>query len=241
MIKKHIEYNFFTDIILICLLFSGIPIFTFAQSTYQIGILPSLTLTSKLNPSWKLTLNTQSRFSAYKGDFSSSSSTDFQKDFGYVLTDISILASKKIGLNSSLAIGYLSRFRNKEQHNRIIQQFIISKKYNSLGVSHRFSTDQTFRPNQKTEFRLRYRWAADLPLNGNKLNAKEFYLKLNNEYLIALQNKKWSNEIQLIPFLGYAFTDKNKVEVGIDYRISSLGDTFLRNNFWWSLNYYCSF
>lgn len=220
-------------------LFFGISVGTFAQSTYQIGILPSFTFTKKLNPKWKLSLNTQARFSAYKGEYYNSDT--FQKDINYILTDISILANRKIGLNTSLAVGYLARFRNNEQHNRLFQQFIISKRYNSLGLAHRFSTDQTFRPNQKTEFRVRYRLAFDKPLQGNKLNPKEFYLKLNNEYLISLQSQKWSNEIRLIPFLGYAFTDKNKVEIGIDYRISSLGDTFLRHNFWTTVNYYLSF
>ena len=59
-----------------------------------------------------------------------------------------------------------------------------TKKYNSLSLAHRFSTDQTFRPNQKTEFRLRYRWAADLPLKGNKLNSKEFYLKFKRKGIV---------------------------------------------------------
>ncbi|WP_338761714.1 DUF2490 domain-containing protein [Bernardetia sp. ABR2-2B] len=211
-----------------------------AQSTYQIGVLPSFTLTKKLkNPKWKISLNTQARFSYYTGEFSSSDV--FQKDFDYVLTDVSILVNRKVSLNTSLTVGYLTRFRNNENHNRLFQQFITTQKYNSLGIAHRFSTDQTFRPNQKTEFRGRYRLAFDRPLKGNKLNPKEFYLKLNNEYLIALQNQEWSNEIRLIPFLGYAFTDKNKLEIGVDYRISSLGDAFLRSNFWVALNYYWSF
>ena len=77
-------------------------------------------------------------------------------------------------------------------------------------------------------------------MQGNKLNPKEFYLKVNNEYLVSLQDKKWSNEVRLIPFLGYAFTDKNKVEIGIDYRVGSVGDEFLRNNFWTTINYYLS-
>lgn len=225
--------------ILVVYLFFSVSVCTLAQSTYQIGILPSFTFTKKINPKWKMSLNTQTRFSAYKGNFSDSDT--FQDDFQYVLTDISILANRKVGLNTSLSVGYLSRFRNNEQHNRLFQQFIISKKYNVIGLAHRFSTDQTFRPNQKAEFRLRYRLAFDKPLKGNKLNPKEFYFKVNNEYLVSLQGKEWNNEIRLIPFLGYAFTDKNKVEIGIDYRISSLGEEFLRNNFWWSLNYYCSF
>lgn len=227
------------SVILFISLFLGIFVGALAQSTYQIGVLPSFTLTKKLNPKWKFSLNTQTRFSAYKGEFSNSEI--FQKNFNYVLTDFSILANRKIGLNNSLAIGYLTRFRNKEQHNRLFQQFIISKKYNSLGVTHRFATDQTFRPYQKTEFRGRYRLAFDKPLQGNKLNPKEFYLKINNEYLISLQDKEWSNEFRLIPFLGYAFTDQNKLEIGIDYRVGSFGEEFLNTNFWTAINYYLSF
>ncbi|WP_338789869.1 DUF2490 domain-containing protein [Bernardetia sp. MNP-M8] len=224
---------------LILMLFFSFVNFTLAQSTYKIGILPSFTLTKKINPKYKVSLNTQSRFSAYNGYFSDSNS--FQKEFKYTLTDISILVNRKLGLNTSFSLGYLSRFRNNEQHNRLFQQFIISKKYNSLSLAHRFSTDQTFRPNQKVEFRWRYRFGFDKPLKGNKLNSKEFYFKLNNEYLISLQNKKWSNEIRLIPFLGYVLKTKNKLEIGIDYRISSLGNKLLNNNFWWVVNYYLSY
>lgn len=220
-------------------MFFWISFYGFTQSTYQVGVLPSFTLTKKLNSEWKLSLNTQARFSTYKGEFSNSDT--FKENIDYILTDISILANRKIGLNTSLAIGYLARFRNNEQHNRLFQQFIISQKYNSFALAHRFSTDQTFRPNQRTEFRVRYRLAVDRPLKGNKLNPKELYLKVNNEYLISLQDKKWSNEVRLIPFLGYALADKNKIEIGIDYRVSSLGDKFLRNNFWMTINYYLSF
>ncbi len=227
------------SLILFVCLFFVIPVFSFAQSIYQIGILLSFTLTKKINPKWKVSLNVQSRFSIYKGEFANSDT--FQEDRNYILTDISVLANRKIGLNTSLTVGYLTRFRNKEQHNRLFQQFIISKKYNNVALSHRFVTDQTFRPNQKSEFRGRYRLAFDRPLQGNKLNPKEFYLKVNNEYLISLQDEKWSNEVRLIPFLGYAFTDKNKVEIGIDYRVGSLGEEFLRNNFWIAINYYWSF
>lgn len=231
MIKK--------SIILLVYLFFGISICTLAQSTYQVGILPSFTLTKELNPKWKLSANVQGRFSVYEGEFSNSDV--FQKKHHYVLTDISILANKKIGLNTSLRVGYLTRFRDNEQHNRLIQQLIISKKFDVFGLAHRFVTDQTFRPNEEAEFRLRYRLAFDKPLKGNKLNPKEFYLKLNNEYLIALQSQEWSNEVRLIPFLGYAFTDKNKLEIGVDYRIGSLGEEYLNNNFWCTINYYLSF
>ena len=226
-------------LILILLLFVSFSNYIVAQSTYQIGILPSFTITKKTNANWKIGFNTQTRFAAYEGNFSDSDS--FQENFDYILTDISALVNRKIGLNTSFSLGYLSRFRNTEQHNRFFQQFIISKKYNSLGLAHRFSTDQTFLPNQQTEFRGRYRIAFDKSLKGDKLNPKEFYLKLNNEYLISLQNRKWSNEIRVIPFLGYVFTDKSKAEIGIDYRISSLGNEFLSNNFWLSFNYYRSF
>lgn len=234
MTKKNI-------IVLVFLIFGflGIPISTFAQSTYEIGILPSLTLTKKINPKWKISLNAQARFSTHKGEFADSET--FQEDIDYILTDISILANRKVGLNSSFVGGYLHRLEGNQEYNRLFQQFIITKRYGSLGMAHRFATDQTFNAVEKTEFRLRYRVAFDRPLNGDKLNPNEFYLKLNNEYLVSLQDQEWSNEMRIIPFLGYAFTDTNKLEVGIDYRVGSFGERFLESNFWLSLNYYWSF
>ncbi len=158
--------------------------------------------------------------------------------FEYDLSDFIFIASKKVGLNNSLAGGYLFRLRGTTVIHRTIQQFTIVSNYNAFRLAHRISTDQTFEPREPTTFRLRYRLTAELPLNGESVDPGEWYAKISNEYLNSLQDKSYDLEIRLIPLLGYQFTDNNKLEFGPDYRISSFLESSPRSVYWLSVNWF---
>lgn len=223
------------------LLFSILPFFILffcnplkAQNTYQIGGLPSLNLNSKLKNSWAINFKVESRQIYQKRIFNST----VDKRVDYVLTDFSLIVAKKVGLNSRLAVGYLTRIRDKKHIKRTIQQYTIIRKLTSSRISHRFSTDQTFFSDDSLEFRLRYRFTSEIPLNGQTVDPKEFYIKINNEYLNSWQNKDYDLECRLVPLLGYNFTDSNKTEIGLDYRINSFLNNRSRNSFWISINWF---
>lgn len=205
-----------------------------AQSTYQFGVLPSINLNYKLKNDWSANFKIESRQLLQKGTFNG----DHDKSYEYVLTDYSLIAAKKIGLNARLSGGYLLRLRERQAVHRLIQQYTITQKLSSLRLAHRIVTDQTFSNTEATEYRLRYRLAVEISLNGQSADPKEFYIKISNEYLNSLQSADYDLEIRLVPLLGYTLTEMHKIEAGLDYRVNSFLKQYARHSFWISLNWF---
>ncbi|MBK8556003.1 MAG: DUF2490 domain-containing protein [Lewinellaceae bacterium] len=205
-----------------------------AQSTFQFGALPSINLNYKLRNNWSANLKIESRQLLQSGTFKGV----IEKDYDYVLTDYALIMAKKIGLNARLSGGYLFRHREGQVIHRLIQQYTITQRLPSLRLTHRVVTDQTFSANDDTEYRLRYRLATEVPFNGQSADPKEFYFKINNEYLNSLQSAAYDLEIRLVPLLGYAATEKQKLEFGMDYRVNSFLDENARHSFWICLNWF---
>lgn len=207
---------------------------TFAQDTYSLGTLPSFNLNKGLGNNWSLNFKAETRLRFMQGEFGA----DVPVDFNFQTADFALTASRKTGLNNSLAGGYLIRQRGEQTYHRFIQQFTIVKRFESFRLAHRFSSDQTFNSEEPWELRLRYRITTEIPLNGQSVDPGEFYLKLNNEYLNSWQESEPDLEIRLVPLAGYEFTDNNKLEFGLDYRLSSFLDGGSRNSFWINIGWY---
>jgi len=218
-------------IIIVCLQFFNT---VSAQSTYQFGALPSLNLNRKLKNDWSINTKIESRQLLQSGEFNGSA----DKSYKYVLTDISLISAKKVGLNSRIAGGYLIRVREGELVHRFIQQYIIVQRLNGFRLAHRFLGDQTFSKNENPEFRFRYRITSEIPLNGEAVDPGEFYLKINNEYLNSFQDADYDLEIRLVPLLGYDINNNNKIELGLDYRVNSFLNNNSRHSFWISFNFF---
>ena len=77
-------------------------------------------------------------------------------------------------------------------------------------------------------------------LNGKDVDPKEFYFKVNNEYIFSVEGKDTDFELRLIPAFGYAFNDNNKFEFGIDYRLNEFISGVSRNQFWLYLGWFIS-
>lgn len=206
----------------------------FAQSTFQFGGLPSLNLNIKLKNDWSLNSKIESRQLFRSGELNG----NVNKDYEYILTDFSLIAAKKVGLNSRVAGGYLIRVRDGELFHRFIQQYIIVQKLSGFRLAHRFSSDQTFSKSEKPEIRIRYRITSEIPLNGESVDPGEFYLKVNNEYLNSLQASEYDLEIRVVPLLGYDITDDFKIETGLDYRVNSFIHNNTRQSFGIALNFF---
>lgn len=184
-----------------------------------------------------MNFKTESRLLIQNGDFNG----NHNKEFEYLLTDLSLIAAKKVGLNSRIAGGYLIRLRNEEAIHRTIQQFSIVKNKTGYRLSHRIATDQTFSSNQSAEFRFRYRITPEIPLNGQTVDPKEFYIKTNFELLNKFQSSEYELEVRVVPLLGYTLNEQNKFEFGLDYRFDSLFISDPRHSFWTSINWYFNF
>jgi hypothetical protein len=208
-----------------------------AQQTYLVGLLPSINLNHQLKNNWSVNYKVESRQIFSSGTFNAESRTGFD----YRLIDNSLLAAKKFGLNSKISGGYLARLEDGELTHRFIQQYSVVQRLSSFRLAHRVVTDQTFAPNESPEYRLRYRLATEVPLNGQSADLQEFYLKLSNEYLGGLQSDVTSLEVRLIPMLGYIISTQHKIELGIDYRLNKPLSLGASHRFWTGVNWYIEF
>lgn len=206
----------------------------FSQQTFQVGVLPAVNLNVKVKKDWAFNTKIESRQLLQSGEFKGS----VDKKYKYVLTDFSLIAGKKVGLNSRIGAGYLIRLEEGEQIHRFIQQFIIVKRMSGYRLAHRFLSDQTLSKIETPQFRFRYRITSEIPLNGESVDPKEFYLKLNNEYINSFQDAAYDLEIRLVPLLGYDLADNNKIEMGLDYRVNSFLKSRSEHSFWVSLNWF---
>ncbi len=208
-----------------------IPLANSAQNTIDIGLIPSLNINKKLEKDWSLNFKAESKQALISDGF----------NYDYLQTEVSFIAAKKIGINTKLAAGYLLKIDGEVIKNRAIQQISVIRRYSDFKLSHRFSADQTFETDDYTEFRFRYRVSTEIPLEGQSLDPKEFFIKLNNEYLNSIYQKQYDLEIRGAALLGYSLTPNSKLEIGADYRIDSFITGGFRNRLWIGLNFYQSF
>ena len=205
-----------------------------AQNAWQTGAIPSVNLHKGFKSDWALNFKWESRHLFSYGLFGETGQTDYQ----YILSDISLVASKKIGFRASLAGGYLARIRGSQVAHRLKQQVTFVQRFSSLRLAHRIAADQTFYERVSPEYRFRYRVTTELPFSGQDIDPREFYFKFNNEYLLSLQAKEADLEIRVVPLIGYVITDNHKLEWGVDYRLDSLLGDRKRNAFWLSINWF---
>jgi len=191
------------------------------------GILPALNINKSLSKGYSINFKNEYRFSE-KAD-----------NFSLELSDLSLIFGKKMGINHHLSMGLLTRIENSNLTPRSIFQYTYLQKLSRFKIAYRLVSDQTFEEKESTLFRYRFRVMTEIPLSGQELNKKEFYLKLGNEYLNGWEAKVHSFEVRGISSLGYEFTPKNKVEVGIDYRYRAT--PLSRSTLWLNACWYLKF
>ncbi|WP_299248124.1 DUF2490 domain-containing protein [uncultured Aquimarina sp.] len=203
-----------------------------AQTSFTSGLLPKIVVSNKLSDNIKLINSIESRQQLWEHQ------PDNDLSYDYLLTDFTNILSFKLSADKVFNIGYLLRIEEDELIHRSIFQYSIAQQLENLRVAHRFVTDQTFSAEESPEFRLRYRFTLELPFSGYRVDPKEFYLKVNNEYLGSYQSENTDLELRIIPFIGYQLNLKSKIEIGLDYRISQLFESRTKNRLWLSINYY---
>lgn len=205
-----------------------------AQNAYRVGMLPQINLNTRLIDSWKLNAKLESRQIFQQGIVGQGEASGYE----YALTDLSLVVAHKLYVGSTLAGGYLMRVKEGELIHRFIQQYSFVNDYAAFRMGHRFVADQTLQSNASGLYRFRYRIGLDFALNGQKVDPGEWYLKVTHEYLNVLEAGLYDLEIRLGPVLGHAFTDDNKLEVGLDYRLDAILSGPLRHSLWMRLSWY---
>jgi len=204
------------------------------QSSFSAGSIPGININTTLREAWDLNIRIESRQIFFRDNSESEPNHDFEFD----LIDYSLILSYRNNPMTRLGGGYLIRFRDNKVFHRFIQQFTVAQDLGNFRLVHRLSADETLSEDVNARYRLRYRAALEIPLNGQSVDNKEFYFRINNEYLGSLENKAFDLEMRFSPSLGYNFTDSNKLESGIYYRPDSFIHGETRHNLWVTVNWF---
>ena len=213
-------------------LFSILLVTAKGQDEISFGTLPKISLSSPISSKIKMQNNIESRFLQYN------SGQEERTDFAHILTDIATFFSFKMQSFQKVNFGYTIRFRDGIIFHRLSEHYNIIQSFDNFRLAHRIGLDQTVADTQAPEFRLRYRLSFERSLSGNVIDAREFYLKLANEYLYATKKNKSVIEIRLVPQIGFEITAKSKVELGIDYRLKDLFHLPSDDDFWLRITWY---
>lgn len=208
--------------------------FSFAQSTYVSGLLPQFNFGSYLKNDWKFNAKLEARQVFFQGEMGKAlnASSEFER------YDLEWVASKNLDNVNTLGGGYLIRNARGTLTHRFIQQYTHTVKYNSFKLVHRIRTDQSKASGEDWQFRLRYRAGFEFPLNGQVLDPREFYLKLNNEYIGWIQGNTREMDIRALLALGYRSNQQFKFETGIDYRAEEIIGGGTEHHFWLTVGCY---
>lgn len=197
----------------------------FSQSNFELGFLPKVILSKKFSDKTKWVNSLESRTILYEDEF----------QFSHNLIDISSIISLKAGLNQSFNFGTIIRFRDQETIYRTFQHFNFISQFSSLKLGHRIAFEQFYQSKKQTTFRTRYQISVEKPLNGERVDVKEFYLKVGNEYLYNFENNL---EVRFIPYLCFRASKNDRIEVGFDYRVSEFIENNTSNNLWFRTTWY---
>ena len=194
------------------------------QSSFESGFLPKVILSKKYNNHIKWIHSIESRTDVFSDSFK----------IQHHLIDLSSILSVKTDLYQVFNIGYILRIRSNTVIHRTFQHYNIINEFESSQLAHRFAFEQFFEPHIPVYFRGRYRLHYQKPLNGDRIDNREFYFKLGNEYLWDFRSNEL--EIRLTPYFGYQVSQKDRIEFGLDYRTLKLND----NNLWFRTTWYIS-
>lgn len=214
---------------LLSLFILGIYFAALGQNSLSIGVLPSINVNHKIDEYWGLNGKVENR--QQLGIFKSGL---WENRYSGDFLDLSLLAVRKVSLSYKLTGGFLIRNRAGTFTYRSIQQLIHNYKFNKYKLTWRLATDQTY--SESWGFRARWRNNIFIPLNGEKANQGETYLKFNQETLGLFDTEATDLEFRIVPLFGYYFSSSNKLEIGLDYRI---GD-FIQNDSRYDQNLRCS-
>lgn len=223
-------------IILLFLIICFASSLAFSQESYRAGTLTQINLNAPLGKKYKLNTKLEARqiFSEKEIDKSR------KNQFRYERTDLYFVVTRKVSADNTVGLGYLVRLEEGKLAHRFIQQFNTVHEYDMFTLAHRFVLDETFRHDQPLELRLRYRVGLEKSLNGQSIDPREFYLKINNEYLAIWSNPNTDLEIRASAALGYNIKDNNKVELGLEYRINEFYKSANGQQFWITIAWYYS-
>ncbi|QYA25126.1 DUF2490 domain-containing protein [Gramella sp. MT6] len=185
-----------------------------AQDNFSSFLEPDISINLDRPNRWSFNFGLANRNGVYSGQ-----ETEFDTEF----IELSHFSSYEVGFYGKLSLGIRYRFNemfNERAHDeiRITQQYSRSRNYNALKIAHRFRFEQRLRSN--TIYRTRYQFSVQIPLNGERVDQKEFFVKADTE---ALYNFSKANKPGLSHRFGLALgrelNESITADFGTEYRL----------------------
>jgi hypothetical protein len=175
-----------------------------------------LAINTSVSDNYKINFGLRTRYFLYQN-------SEFQLQTRQI--DLVHFSTLKLNYNHDVSIGvqYRNRtiFDDTPDELRITQQLNHTKQGFGIRFGHRFRTEQRILPS-KTIFRQRYRFAIDLPLNGEKLNIGEPYLVASMELLLSLSSlDKPEIDHRTTTQIGWQISEDMKFQTGLEYRFEA--------------------
>ena len=209
---------------------------TTAQTVYG-GLMPEFGLTLPIKGNFSQTYKVENQHFLFREGTSENGFV-----YEYERTDLQFFVNYKFAGNWQATAGYQLRVEERwNTHHRTIQQIATSTRIKNLRLAHRFRLDQTMERSEPFVFRVRYRAALEIPLNGDKIDAKEFYVVVSDEPIYSVDSELTSElENRFVVTLGHFFSNGNKLEFSLDHRTDNFRDADIRQRVWlkigWFLN-----
>ncbi len=199
-----------------------------SQRYYGVGLLPGLEVKKGLNDSYTFIGEAFSRLNYIDGNITG----DNTKEWAYALTDVSAYLQRNSNTKWTKHFGYLIRFQRGEIRHRFIEGANYSKSFEKWKLGQRFRLDQTIGSKIKPIYRGRYKISGGFPLKI-KGDVEHWKLNIGNEYLGIVQSDNLSLEIRLTADIDHYFNNNNKIQFGLDYRLSDVFENNITvHNFW---------
>lgn len=214
---------------------------TFGQTdTYRVGLLVNANFNKRLAHGWGV----NARLEAREIFFRDSYPQRIQAGLWHERVLVAVTGTKKLNQAHEIGLGYMAHYINRDPDpyfvHRVLVQYVYSRKLGIYRCAHRVIAEGNFRAQTNTNYRLRYRFAMELPFAGDAVDAGEFYARFATEFLLTLPNADWDYEYRAAPFVGYRLGKSQKIEVGIDYRLSRLANPSKQHQAWLHVAYFYS-
>lgn len=220
-------------ILVIILVFSMLSLMA-QNGNFVAGLSPELSVSYKINERYKFSSKIESFHFSYDPEGSGSSSWRHRYDG----TDLQFFLQRKIGVFQGIALGYQYGIVSEGQgSHRSILQYTFVDRMAGMIMGHRVRTDQTYYHDRSPKFRLRYRISLEIPLQGQELDPKEFFLYVSEEPVYSWQKSSGEFQNNVTGFLGYYTGSKDKIQLGLDYR-TALSAEPVKQVLWLKIAYY---
>lgn len=188
-----------------------------AQNGFDVLGETSFAVNTQISNRYNANFSLRSRYFIYEDN-------DF--NFNVRQIDLAHFSNYKLDFRHSISLGiqYRNRtfFEDISNEIRFIQQYDIRTLHKTSRFGHRFRFEQRLFENI-TIFRLRYRFAVDTPLNGDKLDPGEAYLIKSVEAVFNTSKQfQPSYDIRLNAQLGWLTSKSFRLQFGVEYRLEAL-------------------